>query len=139
MSPTPEPVVDAHGEVLDAERLGIGPNGKFDPHVLAHQVRVFGEQRADRRAAAEVFDQTKGAVLSQLTNRVRGEHPDLTRKEAEDIAKGSEEFMAHIRDGVEARRLADQAEARWRAALVLSDGLRTVEATQRAERQAYRN
>jgi hypothetical protein len=118
---------------IDYERLGLDDRDRFNPHILAEQIRLIGERRADARAAAELLEQTKHATLARLTNIQRAGDPDLSRKEAEDIALASSDFMAHLQQMVSTRKEADLWEARWKAVLALHDGIRTKEATLRAE------
>jgi hypothetical protein len=135
-------VITPDGEVLEFQ-FGRDIDGRFDPHVLAHQIDQFGADWARARAAAELLEQTSKPFLSRLTNKALadGRLSDIkfSRRQAEDVAMASDDYEGHLRAAIDARQAADIAKARWVAVQALSEGLRTQEASRRAERSGYRN
>ena len=124
-------------EGAEETKFGLDSEGRFDPHILSHQIATYGMQWARAKAAAELLEQTRLPYLSRLTNQARAQNPELSRKEAEDIAMASEDYRTHILEAIEARQRADIVKAKWEAVKALADGLRTAEASRRAERNSY--
>jgi hypothetical protein len=110
-------------------------NGDLDPAAIAHDIDVHGTAWAHERHAAESLEKTTRAVLAELTNNVRRENPDLSRKESEDIALGSEQYRTHLYACADANRAANLARVKYEAARARFEAIRTLEATKRAEMQ----
>jgi hypothetical protein len=107
--------------------------GELDPAAIAHDIDVHGTAWAHKKHAADLLERTTGAVLAQLTNAIRREQPDLTRKESEDIAKGSEDYLNHLYAAADARRDANLARVKYEAAQARFEAIRSLEATRRVE------
>lgn len=103
----------------------------FDPHRLAHEIETTGEDYADKKHAADLLVKTEKSVLATLTCDIRKEHPDISRKEAEDMALASTEFKDHIYAMADAVRAAAISKAHYEAARAKLEAMRTAEATKR--------
>ncbi len=119
--------------LVSTERV-VGP---IDPLRVAHQVLAAGSRWVQLNHAAKLLEKTERTVLSQLTNQVRAADSNLSRREAEDLARASPEFENHVFAMLEARREADLARVTWLAAQAQIDAMRTAEATRRAEIHAF--
>jgi len=106
---------------------------RLDPHVLAHELEHFGRQYADKKHAYELLNKTRASLLSKLTNDVRREFPAMSRKEAQDMAEGSDDYVSHLIAIVDAEREKNYASAIWKSCQAKFEGMRTAEATRRAE------
>lgn len=106
---------------------------ELDPHRIAHDLETLGSDWAYKKEAADLLEETKSATRAEITNRRRAMDPELSRKEAEDLALGSPEWLEHINAMVVARRDANIARARYDAARARFEAMRTKEATRRAE------
>ncbi len=107
--------------------------GDLDPSAIAHDIEKFGKDWAQKKHAADLLEKSTSAVLAQLTNEVRRADVDLTRKEAEDIAKGSPQYLGHIYATADARLASNLARVAYDAANARFEALRSLEATKRAE------
>jgi hypothetical protein len=117
--------------------LSRDPSASEESLLEAGIKRDLEHYHAQQKAAAELLEQTRLPYLSRLTNQARAQNPELSRKEAEDIAMASEDYRTHILEAIEARQRADIVKAKWEAVKALADGLRTAEASRRAERNSY--
>lgn len=70
---------------------------------LSEQYRIVAKQYVDAKAAAELLEETKSAVLS----RMMAAKGDMPVSKAEMLVKASDEWRGHIEVMVEARRKAD--------------------------------
>lgn len=122
---------------FDPETGEIAPGDEFDPNRIAHQLETLGTAWANAKAAADLLEETKGAVLSELTNQERASG-DISRREAEDRAKASPIYREHLTLMVDTRRQANIARALYDAARARSEAMRTREATKRAAMFAHR-
>ena len=113
------------------------PEGDLDPNKVAYDIERSGKAWAQLHHAATLLEKSEKAVLSQLTNAERKEDPSISRKEAEDIARGSDQYLDHIYAMVEARRKANIAKVEWMASQARFEAMRTAESTRRAEMNAY--
>ena len=111
--------------------------GDIDPAAIANDIDTHGTAWAQKKHAADLLDKSTRAVLAQLTNAVRRETSaqghNFTRKEAEDIALGSEEYLNHLYAAADARRDANLARVKYEAAQARFEALRSHEATRRVE------
>jgi hypothetical protein len=107
--------------------------GDLDPAAIAHDIDTHGTAWAHKKHAADLLEKSTRAVLAQLTNAVRKEDITLTRKEAEDVALGSEEYQNHLYATADARREANLARVKYEAAQARFEALRSLEATRRIE------
>lgn len=108
-----------------------------DPRALADAIQKTGDARAHAQHTWELLEKTTKSVLSELTNNERRLDPELSRKEAEDIAQGSEEFRAHIYATLDAKRAYNLADVAFVAAKARFEATRSVEASRRAQVQAF--
>lgn len=107
--------------------------GDLDPAAIAQDIDTHGAAWAHKKHAADLLERSTKAVLAQLTNEVRRENHDMTRKEAEDVALGSEQYQDHLYAAADARRDANLARVKYDAAMARFEALRSLEATKRAE------
>jgi hypothetical protein len=117
--------MSAEGSLEEYESL------KFDPPRLAHEIESRGRAYAEAKSAFEALDRTRAAYLAKLTNDVRKEQADFSRKEAEDVALGSDAYSDHLGAIVDAEKEMIIKRARYEAAKALVETLRTAEATKR--------
>jgi hypothetical protein len=123
----------------DGER-GRTEDGDLDPALIAHELEMFGREYAEANANAKLLEKQEAVVMAQLVQDFRC-NPDgrkVTRADAQDMARCSEIYQTHIETMVEARRAANNARAKWKAAEARLEAMRTVEATRRAEMTAFK-
>ncbi len=101
----------------------------FDVDRLFADLIESGEAWADAEAAAELREETKKSVLSEL-KLMSGEKSDAAR---ETEALASQRYRQHITEMVETRHQANRAKVRYTAIQTLAEMLRTKESTRRAE------
>lgn len=101
----------------------------FDINNVTERIVELGEDWADKNAAADILEETKSALLSELKT-FSMEKSDAA-KETE--AKANPKYKAHLESMVEARRVANRAKVNYEAAKTWTDLLRTKEANLRAE------
>jgi hypothetical protein len=89
-----------------------------------------GEDWADKEAAASLLEEMKKSVLAKLKNTVKDAKSDAG---AETKALCHEDYEAHIKLMVEARKAATKAKVRYDSAKVLAEMRRSEESTRRAE------
>jgi hypothetical protein len=128
---------------VDADEILIDPNrgrtaeGDLDPNQIATDLDRFGREYAEAYANAKLLEEQKSIVFSTLVLHYREAGPRVSRADAEDHARTSEEYSVHIETMVEARRRANIAKARWMAVQARFEAMRTAEATRRAELKAF--
>ncbi len=116
----------------------VAPDGEaINPHRLSHEIGRVGADWAQKKHAADLLEKSTRAVLAQITNRCREQDPELTRKEAEDRALGSDEYLSHIYAAVDARRDANLARVKLDALNAMVEAIRSAEATKRAEIRSF--
>lgn len=120
-------------EDVNGNFFGMDANGKFNPQILAYQVRQAGFAWADADAAADLMESEKKSLLALLTNEHRALILKVSRKEAEDMALASDLYTNHLKAAIEARRVATRAQASYEAVKVFSRAIQTAEASRRAE------
>ena len=91
-----------------------------------------GNDWADKKAAAELLEETKRSVLSKAKMELGKDKSDAA---AETLALCSQEYREHVRSMVEARRLADRAKVLYDNLNVLMELRRSEQATRRVEAQ----
>ncbi len=109
--------------------------GDLDPAAIAHDIDEHGSDWAKKKHAADLLERSTTAVLAQLTNEQRRLDITLSRKEAEDLAKGSKEYLDHIYASADARLASNLARVKYEAAQARFEALRSLEATKRTEIQ----
>lgn len=102
----------------------------FDPHTLAEQLLKHGTEWADLNAAAELLEETRKTLRSQIALKFL---PDVSAvSKAEMMAEATQEYIDHVKSMVEARRLANRARVQFDADRTYIDMVRSLEATERA-------
>ncbi len=89
-----------------------------------------GEDWADKNAAASFLEETKKSILARMMQK-QTEAKSVAA--AESLALCSEDYLAHVKDMVEARRLADRAKVAYESIKALMELRRSQESTRRAE------
>lgn len=115
----------------------IDTEAPIDPAALANAIQKTGDAWAHARHAWELLEKTTKSVLSELTNTERRLDPSLTRKEAEDIAQGSDEYRTHLYATIDAKRTCNLAMVAFEAAKARFEASRSAEASRRAQTQAF--
>jgi hypothetical protein len=107
---------------LDAPRL--------DSDKAFNKLVEYGEDWADKDAAASLLEEAKKSILSEL----KLASSDLTSEaKKETTALASEPYRKHLELMVEARRVANRARVKYDSAKVLAEMRRSEESTRRAE------
>jgi len=124
---------------MDGNRIyDVTPDGEvIDPSRLSAEISRVGTDWVQKKHAADLLDKSTKAVLAQITNRMRQADPDLTRKEAEDLALGSDDYLSHVYATVDARRDANLARVQLDALNAMVEAIRSAEATKRAEMRSF--
>lgn len=105
----------------------------FEPYKLAHQMCSHGEEWADKNAAAQVLEELRHSVRSQISLRFL---PDVGAvSKAEMMAEATQEYIDHIKSMVEARKAANRARVQYDADKAFIDLVRSQESSRRAEMQ----
>lgn len=89
----------------------------------------YGEDWADKDAAANVLEKNKDSVLAKFKNKVDAKSD--AAKETQALC--NPEYRAYLDSMVEARRVANRAKVKYDSAKTLSELRRSEEATRRAE------
>ncbi len=105
-------------------------NGTFDPDKIYAKLMSAGDDWADKKAAAELLEETKKSVLSKVKTELGKDKSDAA---SETLALCSQEYREHVRSMVEARRLADRARVLYDNLNTLMELRRSEQATRRAE------
>ena len=103
--------------------------GKFSPDTLHQRLVTLGEDWAEKQAAADLLEETKKSVLSQIA--LRSNVKSMSEREAHALA--SPDYREHVAAMVEARKEANKAKINYHAAQAWLDLARSMEATRRAE------
>jgi len=99
------------------------------PDKLHARLVELGEEWADCQAGADLLEETRKAVLAQLTIAADGK--SIAEREAKALA--SPEFALHVQAMVNARKNANKARVNYDGARVWIDMVRSIEATKRQE------
>ena len=101
----------------------------MDANELYHKLTQAGDDWADKQAAYNVLDDTKNAVLAQLT--LKSEAPSVAAREIE--AKASKEYTDHVKKTQDAMKEALKAKVNYESIKIWIELKRSEEATRRAE------
>ena len=104
---------------------------RFSPKDLVEQIRLRGEDWADKNSAAEMLEETKSIVLAQQAVKFMGNGDSAAKADAQ--ARASDLYKEHVLKMVEARRDANKARVRYDAGKVYAELLRTKAATERSQ------
>jgi hypothetical protein len=102
-----------------------------DPTEISTRLTKLGHEYADKEAAASLLEETRKSLRSQIALKFLADTGAANK--AEMMAEATEEYVAHLKSMVEARRQANIADVNYSAARVWVDLVRTKEATKRAE------
>lgn len=102
-----------------------------DPKHLVERLRLAGEEWSDLDAAANLLEETRSTTLA----RIMTEWADVSVAKAEMLAKADMRYVQHVKDMVEARRMANRAKVRWESGRAFVELARSVESTNRAQMQ----
>ena len=103
----------------------------INPDKLRERLEELGTDWADKKAAAESFEETKKVMLARLMKA--SDESTAAGKEREALA--SQDYEEHIKIMINARKEADKAKVRYECAKVYIEMLRSLESTKRAEMQ----
>ena len=102
---------------------------EFDPDRIRERLQEVGEEWADRDAAANLLEETKGSLLAELMNTASGD----SESERKRIAQADPAYKLHITNMVAARKEANRAKVRYDTGKMWVELRRTQESTRRAE------
>jgi hypothetical protein len=103
----------------------------FDPDRIRERLAKVGEEWADADAAANLLEETKNSVLSELMNTANAS----SEAERKRIAQADPAFKLHLANMVNARKEANRARVRYETGKMWAELKRSVESTKRAELQ----
>lgn len=103
----------------------------FDPHKLAEQYLQHGADWANKNAAADLLEESRKQLRSQIALKYLGEGASVAK--AEMLAEATKEYADHIRAMVEARRVSNVARVQVDADRAFIDLVRSQESSRRAE------
>ena len=86
---------------------------------------------ADKNAAAEILEETKGTLLATLASVHMKDGASAAKADVE--ARSDPQYRGHLTLMVEARREANKARVRYDSGKVYAELLRTKAATERAQ------
>ncbi len=104
---------------------------------LSSEYGRLGNIWAQLQHAASLLEETKTRVRAQIANGLRAENPRLNRRDSEEQALLSDEYMSHITAMIEARRQANLARVELEVIKTEFDAVRTAEVSRRAEMTKY--
>jgi hypothetical protein len=102
-----------------------------DPNEVVSRLTTLGHEWADKESAAALLEETRKSLRSQIALKFLADTGAANK--AEMMAEATDEYTAHVKSMVEARRLANIADVNYSAARIWVDLIRTKEATKRAE------
>lgn len=103
----------------------------FDPHNLAQQFLQHGSAWADKNAAAEMLEETRRTLRSQIALKFLPDAGSVSK--AEMMAEATTEYAQHVKDMVMARKAANTSRVQYDATRAFIDLIRSQESTKRAE------
>jgi hypothetical protein len=103
----------------------------LDPRKLAYTLVEHGNDWADKNAAAELLEENRRNLRSQIAMGFLPEAKSLAK--AEMMAEDTDQYRAHIAAMVEARKHANKARVLYDSDKAYIDLLRSWESTKRAE------
>jgi hypothetical protein len=101
----------------------------FDPDRIRERLAQVGEEWADADAAANLLEETKNSVLSELMNTANAS----SEAERKRIAQADPAFKLHLANMVTARKEANRARVRYETGKMWADLRRSQESTKREE------
>lgn len=105
------------------------PDKSIDAEEIFTRIVKAGEDWADAEAAASMLEEARKSVLAKLMNEAAA--TSIAGKEM--MALADEQYEAHIKAMVTARKAANKARVRYDSAKVLAELRRSEESTRRAE------
>lgn len=100
---------------------------QIDPHNLYEKLVKAGDEWAELNAAAELLEETKKTLVSQLA----ADSPESSMSAKEAWALRQEGYRRHVTSMVTARKAANKAKVKYDSAKVYVDLLRTSAANER--------
>jgi len=104
---------------------------EFEPRNLAQTLLDHGNEWADRKAAADLLEETQKTRLAQIALKYITEGAPVNKATME--AQATEEYSNFLNDMVEARRLANRARVQYDADITFIEMQRSLESTKREE------
>lgn len=101
--------------------------------MLSEQYRLAAKEWCQFDAAANLLEESKSAVLSQMINKQFQNDPKIALNRAETNAKGSQVWMEYITKMVKAREEANLAKIKVKWIEMRFSEQQSAEATARAE------
>ena len=105
---------------------------KIDPDVVFHKINSAGDEWVQLNAKAKLLEDCEKSELSQLIQEKLANGAS-SNAAAEHEARADGRFIDYIGKKIEARRLADEAQVKYKAANVWWEATRTQAATLRQE------
>lgn len=105
---------------------------KIDPDAVFHKINSAGDEWVQLNAKAKLLEDCEKSELSELVLQYL-ENGAKSNAEAEAKARADQRFKDHLAKKNEARRLADEALIKYKAANVWWEATRTQAATLRQE------
>lgn len=102
---------------------------KLDSDRIYDKLVTAGDDWSEKDYAANLLEETKKSVLSQIKTRMQ-EKSDAAR---ETLALAHPDYMEHLKVMCAARREANKARVRYDSAKILSELRRSEESSRRAE------
>jgi streptomycin 6-kinase len=102
---------------------------KVNPNEIEERIRLLGLDWADKDGAANLLEETKKSVLSELVNQSTSS--SVAAKEHD--ANENPVFKLHVVNMVNARTEANRARVQYESAKLWVDLVRTAEASKRQE------
>lgn len=99
----------------------------IDPYAIAKRLLAFGDDWADKKAAADILSESKKSVLSELS----AECNEASAAAKESYGLRHPAYKEHLAKMVEAERLSNRAKVKLEAEKVRIELLRTQSANQR--------
>lgn len=101
----------------------------FNPKELYQKTLEAGEDWADKRQAAELLEETKKSVLSEIMLEQNGK--SMAENEAK--ARASERYIEYVTSLSNAKHEENRAKVKYDAIKKYCDHVQTISANQRAE------
>lgn len=104
----------------------------MDINQIIERMRLAGEEWAESDRAANLLEETKHSILSQIKLSSEGLSSEAAK---ETFARASDAYMDHVKAMTDARGKANMAKVKWVVAQSYVDLIRTMESSRRAELQ----
>lgn len=118
----------------DQARARLVTEMRSNERPISERYRLAGEHWARLNKAAQMFEEAKSAVLSQMMNK----HADKPVSKAEVLVKSSKEWSDYLTRMVEAREAANIARVEMKALEIEFSEWQSSDANARRERQMGR-